>query len=129
MLRHGICPSEGTKLTVEMREIEWAFSNFQRGTRPNVRPVELIARLDAWYLRVNRFTDRRPQGPTSTHLDMYYNVLRGQLHGPHMSPHGGDARVMRESASAALVYMVALNQQSLMGDVSKKKRERVGGLS
>lgn len=105
-----------------MREIEWSFTNYQRGTRPDVNPAELIVRLDAWYARAKSISAKRPQGPTSTHLDMYYNVLRGQLHGPHLNPHGGDARVMRESASAALVYMVALNQQSLMGDVSSGPR-------
>lgn len=102
-----------------LREIEWSFANYQRGTRPDVRPAELIERLEAWHIRVQSISKKRPQGPTSTHLDMYYHLLRGQLHGPHMSPHGGNARVMRESASATLVYMVALNQQSLMCDVSR----------
>ncbi|CAK9785783.1 hypothetical protein CC85DRAFT_286786 [Cutaneotrichosporon oleaginosum] len=114
--RHGIDPIETTKLNVELRQIEWSFASYQRGTRPDIRPSELIARLDAWRERAQRTTQKRPQGPTSTHLDMYYHMLRGQLHGPHLDPHGGDARIMRESARSTLEYMVALNQQSLMGD-------------
>ncbi|BEI89841.1 uncharacterized protein CcaverHIS019_0212030 [Cutaneotrichosporon cavernicola] len=116
LARHGIDPIETTKLNVEMRQIEWSFASYQRGTRLDVRPSELITRLEGWYERAQRITRKRPQGPTSTHLDMYYHLLRGQLHGPHLDPHGGDARIMRESARSTLEYMVALNQQSLMGD-------------
>jgi hypothetical protein len=114
--RHGLDPIETTKLNVELRTIEWSFASYQRGTRPDIRPLDLIARLEAWHERAQRATQKRPHGPTSTHLDMYYHLLRGQLHGPHLNPNGGDARIMRESARSTLEYMVALNQQSLMGD-------------